>query len=774
MPEAGRGRSRPASAVVLPLIAAVLPLVLLALIARPAGTAPARAAVPGPEGVLARPPAPWAEAAAAMRKGDLAAARRLVEPLLEPGSETHPAAAQEARVVLGLWAHAAENLEDATNLLRRAADSDGRFEDWRLLVLADCHERLGRLPAAAATLAQLLAALPDSPLRAPALLRATETARRLGDRQGALRLIAAGRREALAAAEAEALERSAWQLAVDSGDQELQRRLARRLLVRFPITASKLEVIELFRQPSGAIEWTAFLETDELLERAESLLAAGVTAGGLQALDAVPAAQRGIDWRLIRAAVLTAAHRGDEALELLRGVSPESPASAVRVEELRAAAAFEAAAVGPDGNVPPLAERQRLRREARAALRRVLELAGERPEHRRSALAACRRLLAELLGEQPPDDDSAPRELPDGELPAPVIAMLRTLLRLDPGDDAGARLLWRAGWREYRESQLQVAIAYWSELERTYPASGFARSGRYWTARAHEALGERASADELYREIADVPVEDFYRRHARARLERDPAPTAQPAPSTPREPWPWDAALARALWLSDRGLDDAALTELRELVGRAEPRARAALEGVVLARRGRRRDSIHSLSRAFPQLGRLEQASAPEAAVRLYYPTDYESIVRRFAGAGGIPAPLLFAMIRQESAFDPEAVSRSGARGLMQLMPATGRELAGRLRLHYSSQRLSDPEFNIQLGSTYFRQLLEMFDGNVELALAGYNAGPYRIKRMWRSEGSAAELDLFLEGLGLSETTRYVKRILLFNDTYQRLYGESA
>ena len=207
------------------------------------------------------------------------------------------------------------------------------------------------------------------------------------------------------------------------------------------------------------------------------------------------------------------------------------------------------------------------------------------------------------------------------------------------------------------------------------------------------------------------------------------------------------------------------------MAARTEPRAARAFEAVVLARLGRRRDSIHAIAGAFPQLGGLRQQSAPSAALGIYYPTAFAPIVRRFAESQRIPAPLLFAMIRQESAFDPTAVSRSGARGLMQLMPSTGRELAQRMRLSFSSGRLSDPEFNIRLGSSYFRQLLEMFGGNEELALAGYNGGPYRIKRLWRDEGSAAELDLFLEGLALSETTRYVKRIVLFRDTYDRRDG---
>jgi soluble lytic murein transglycosylase len=89
----------------------------------------------------------------------------------------------------------------------------------------------------------------------------------------------------------------------------------------------------------------------------------------------------------------------------------------------------------------------------------------------------------------------------------------------------------------------------------------------------------------------------------------------------------------------------------------------------------------------------------------------------------------------------------------------------------YSTDRLSDPEFSIRLGTTYFSQVLEMFEGNEVLALAGYNGGPYRIKRLWSQHGSNAELDLFVEGLNLPETRSYVKRILLYSDSYRQLYG---
>lgn len=128
--------------------------------------------------------------------------------------------------------------------------------------------------------------------------------------------------------------------------------------------------------------------------------------------------------------------------------------------------------------------------------------------------------------------------------------------------------------------------------------------------------------------------------------------------------------------------------------------------------------------------------------------------------------------MHQESGFDPAAKSRSGARGLMQLMPATGREVAQRLGLPFSTARLSDPEYSIRLGTTYFRQTLARFDGQVELALAGYNGGPGRISRLWRASGPRPELDLFLEGLDLEESRNYVKRILVLAESYRSLYPE--
>jgi soluble lytic murein transglycosylase len=189
-----------------------------------------------------------------------------------------------------------------------------------------------------------------------------------------------------------------------------------------------------------------------------------------------------------------------------------------------------------------------------------------------------------------------------------------------------------------------------------------------------------------------------------------------------------------------------------------------------MGRQGKRRGSIALLREAFPALGGPQQSSVPEEILRAYYPLDYEDTIRAAAAANGLPAWLVAGIIRQESAFDPRATSPVGASGLMQLMPATAREMAGRLDASYPADGLYDPEFSIALGSAYLAQLIKMFDGNVELALAGYNGGPNRIRRMWNEAGPTPELDDFVENMDLDESRDYVKRILVLADSYRQLY----
>lgn len=706
--------------------------------------------VPRPSPLEATPnfeASPYRQAATAIRERDYAAARAHLAPLTVRAD----AMGKRARLVLGLYAHAQEELVEAERLLRSEADPAGPLEDWRLFILADTSQALGKEAVAQEALGRLLAVHPRSPLRQDALLLAATLARDAQNLPLALELIESARRDGLTVGRSE-LEVLAWEIGGALEEPDVQEEAARRLLVEHPLEASKLQVIELFRQASGELDWPHLLTARQLKQRARRLLELGLHENSLNTLGFVTESERSFEWHLLQAQSLTGAHRGRGALEVLASVRPANDRQRARLAWQRALAALDMATARRGRTNLPSAEREEMRQQALRQLRSVVE----NGSYRQTSLRALRLLFAELADSDRFDE---------------AMQALETLRRLEPSDLTGARFLWRKGWSQYGDRNYSGAIGYWSRLEQLYPESSFARSGRYWSARAHEHLGNRERAATIYREITAVETTDFYRRHALVRLGEDPTPVQGP-PLQPIEPWPEDPRLDRALLLSELGLDDLALTELAGLKNRSDSRAYHALQALILARQGKRRDSIRAVREVFPNLGGPYQSSVPERALYLYYPLDYHGLVDKYARRQNLSSHLVLGMIRQESAFDPTARSWAGARGLMQLMPATGRELARRIGLRYSTRRLTDPEFSIRLGTTYFRQVLELFDGNEELALAGYNGGPYRIKRLWRLAGSNQELDRFLEGLHLEETTTYVKRVVLFADSYRQLYRQ--
>ncbi len=269
-----------------------------------------------------------------------------------------------------------------------------------------------------------------------------------------------------------------------------------------------------------------------------------------------------------------------------------------------------------------------------------------------------------------------------------AIDVLRRLRRIDPRDTTGANNLWQLGWREYGKRNYTGGIGYWTELFSLYPEDASARRGRYWTGRAFDALGETERSQQIYTEIAQADTNDFYRRNALSRVRGSSASAAALAAAAQmrKEPWPVEPGLDRARLLSDLGLDDLALSESELVREKVTPRSLRALEAVILSRHGDRRKSVQVIRDAFPSLGGAFQANVPDEARRLYYPIDFQEAIRTWSALNHLPTYLVCGMIRQESAFDNTAQSWAGARGLMQLMPSTAKELALRNGLTYSHE----------------------------------------------------------------------------------------
>lgn len=130
---------------------------------------------------------------------------------------------------------------------------------------------------------------------------------------------------------------------------------------------------------------------------------------------------------------------------------------------------------------------------------------------------------------------------------------------------------------------------------------------------------------------------------------------------------------------------------------------------------------------------------------------------------------LVAGLVRQESAFAPDAHSPANALGLMQLLPTTARRLAKQAKIRYAHSRLLDPDYNVRLGTIYVAGLQRQF-GTIESALAAYNAGEDRVA-LWTAGQNYREPAEFVESIPFTETRQYVQIVTRNADIYRRLYG---
>lgn len=154
------------------------------------------------------------------------------------------------------------------------------------------------------------------------------------------------------------------------------------------------------------------------------------------------------------------------------------------------------------------------------------------------------------------------------------------------------------------------------------------------------------------------------------------------------------------------------------------------------------------------------------------FPFYYDVFVEKYSASSKIEPELVLALMKQESVFDFKAHSWANAYGLMQLIPATAKEMASQKNeLFTNNQQLFDPEFNIKLGTHYLKELSTRFDGQKELILAAYNAGPHRVNR-WKQLPGSEQMDVFIENVEFSETRDYVRKVMKNYWAYKLLQSD--
>lgn len=273
----------------------------------------------------------------------------------------------------------------------------------------------------------------------------------------------------------------------------------------------------------------------------------------------------------------------------------------------------------------------------------------------------------------------------------------------------------------------------------------------YWSGRAEAASGNKHLAEEWFRTAARHPT-TFFGQQALALLGK-PLPALQATPvaeGAARASFDADELVRAVRLLAEAKASEPAGPLLFELGRRASTTTERVLAAELAVEAGRTRQAIAIAKRTLGQADYLIGFDFPA-----YTLPD---------GVVG-DAALLLATIRQESGFEAEALSSAGARGMMQLMPATARETAQQLGMPYQGEAsLTDPAVNLRLGSAYLKQMLERFGASPTVALAAYNAGPARTTDWIKTYGDPAKGEIsdidWIESLPISETRNYIHRIL--------------
>jgi len=356
-----------------------------------------------------------------------------------------------------------------------------------------------------------------------------------------------------------------------------------------------------------------------------------------------------------------------------------------------------------------------------------------------------------------------------------------------PQDPQAAACHWKVVWGHYLRRRPDAAEMLRAHV-RMFPASEDTAAALYFLGRLAESSKDTGAARSYYDEIAREYPNYYYTVLARDRLKQI---TAAPSPAvneflrgvafpvrshklnfTPGVTA--QARLERSRLLAQAGLDDWSEFELRFAAQTEDqPQVMAMELATLAARRGSTEQAIGFIKRYVSSYLMLPLDSAPVDFWKLAFPLPYRAELERFSKQNGVDPFLVAALIRQESVFNPNAVSPANARGLTQILPSTGRELSRRLKLKsYSTARLFQPAVSLQFGSYYFKMLADSVGGRFEAALAAYNAGLSRA-RAWSSWGEFREPAEFVETVPFSETRTYIQTVLRNADVYRRLYGES-
>jgi soluble lytic murein transglycosylase len=371
-----------------------------------------------------------------------------------------------------------------------------------------------------------------------------------------------------------------------------------------------------------------------------------------------------------------------------------------------------------------------------------------------------------------------------------AIDMFREAQQRFPGSSRASYAHWKAAWLTYRQGRKDDAKRDFENQVAWYPDRPEVPAALYWRARIAEDDGNYTMARGWYTKLGARFYNYFYGYLGRERLAKLPAaatnvalskdatlaliPDVKPAgPEALELEPPADQLRAeKSRLLLNAGLNEFAIRELQAEHGGQGARWATLQIARIYQENGQSHRAIQFLKRSLPGYYSVDLTALPRPYWELLFPRPYWTDVQRQAAANALDPYLVASLIRQESEFNPAAVSSANALGLMQLLPQVGKGEARAAHIkHFSSASLLDPSINIQLGTRYFKAMIAQYNGQVEYALAAYNAGSNRVDS-WLQSGHYRDVAEFVESIPFTETREYVQAIMRNAKVYQRLYPQ--
>ncbi|MHC1696733.1 MAG: transglycosylase SLT domain-containing protein [Geobacteraceae bacterium] len=344
-----------------------------------------------------------------------------------------------------------------------------------------------------------------------------------------------------------------------------------------------------------------------------------------------------------------------------------------------------------------------------------------------------------------------------------ALTLFRKIFSEYPASSRAPRALWESAWSLYLSGDFPEAAKSFALLAND---PTWREKALYWQGRSLEAAGSGDAALPLYARIQREFPTGFYNLNINKTFgtRNNRVPLLSPSFQVPA---PALFSMERAEALIALGLHEEAGKELAALKRRKGSSFGGSLghAGLYLAM-----NDYRSAMGLFRQEALGTDLGKSPSVWAILYPAGFHEIVSRHTADTGLDQCLTFALIRAESNFSPTVRSPVGALGLMQLMPATAKDIARRLGVEASTPQLINPDVNVRIGTRHLKYLISRFNGNLVSAVAAYNAGATPVLR-WRKNFPTLREDEFVENIPYPETREYVKKVLAAMEVYRQLYG---